>query len=232
MKLSSVSGIITQKQSEVKCTWFTTYDLVSRGDTVNEECRGTFNSDSQTGWGNGYRYACIHSGNIRASGDLATTWYNYALASAGTIYDDYTPTSSNPAANAAPATESICPKGWTLPPVAQIRIIGNKTSTYIPSLSPVGGGNWGNGTLSYESNGYLWSSESASDAARSARRMGLSYNVDTLYSSNGYSRFMGYYIRCINKQKTVLDLTYMQEMTPEIASPPQPLDYFLGNSRL
>ena len=62
--------------------------------------------------------------------------------------------------------------------------------------------------------------------------LGRNVNISNLYTSYAL-RYRGLYIRCINKQKTVLDLTYMQEMTPEIAGfSSQPLDYFLDYSRL
>ena len=120
-------------------------------------------------------------------------------------------TSSNPVTNTSPATESICPKGWTLPSNTQIHTIGNNTSTYVSNFSPVLGGRYYSSALNDEDNrGFWWSSE----ASNNARRYRLNYNGNTLYSSSDGTRLGGFYIRCINKQKTVLDLTYMQEMTP------------------
>ena len=213
MKLSSVSGIITQKQPEVKCTWFTTYDLVSRGtDTAGQnECYGGWDETTRTGWGPGYQYACIHSGSTEHSGG-PTVWYNYALASAGTIIDENT-SSTNPANNMNAATESVCPSGWTLPTAKQT---DNNRDT--SSFSPVLGGNYGNGILSNEgTRGRWWGSTAYNGAARYL----LYYDGSILYTGNG-GRHSGLYIRCVSEEKAITSLTYMQDMTPE------PLDYFLG----
>ena len=162
--------------------------------TSGKECYGSYNSTSQTGWGPAYQNACIHSGTIKALGDLPTNWYNYTLASAGTIIDENT-TSSAPATNTTKATESICPKGWTLPDKAQSHSIGPDadSATYIPSFSPVLGGNYGNGTLYNEAtHGYWWGSE----AYNGARRYALGYNGSILYTNNN-SRHGGVYVRCV-----------------------------------
>ena len=81
--------------------------------TSGKECWGSYSSASDTGWGPAYENSCIHSGTIISSGDLPTNWYNYTLATAGTIIDKNT-ASSSPATNTTKTTESICPKGWTL----------------------------------------------------------------------------------------------------------------------
>ena len=125
---------------------------------------------------------------------MPTNWYNYTLASAGTIIDEDT-TSSNPATNTADSTESICPKGWTLPSRVQTRSIGPGagSSTYVSSFSPVLGGDYGNATLDNEStHGYWWGSE----AYNGARRYYLNYNGSSLYTSYG-SRYYGRYVRCV-----------------------------------
>ncbi|MBQ3441540.1 hypothetical protein IJG27_04535 [Candidatus Saccharibacteria bacterium] len=156
-----------------------------------KECYGTWNGTSQKGWGPGYGNNCIHSGAISSSGDLPTNWYNYALASAGTIVEENT-TSSNPATNIDPATESICPKGWTLPDLTQIQSIGNNTSAYVSSFYPVLGGGYSSGTLNNEAtHGYWWGSE----AYRGATRYRLDYN-GSLYTYDG-SRRSGLYVRCV-----------------------------------
>ncbi|MBQ3441248.1 hypothetical protein IJG27_02980, partial [Candidatus Saccharibacteria bacterium] len=128
----------------------TTYDLATYG-TSGKECYGGWSSTTSTGWGPAYENSCIHSGTIKALGDLPTNWYNYALASAGTIIDENT-TSSNPAANTTAATESICPKGWTLPNKTQISSIGSSSgsTTYISIFSPVPGGSYYNSNLNDE----------------------------------------------------------------------------------
>ncbi|MBQ3441102.1 hypothetical protein IJG27_02190 [Candidatus Saccharibacteria bacterium] len=166
-------------------------NLVTYGPS-GKECYGTYNSTSQTGWGPAYENACIHSGTIVASGDLPTNWYNYTLASAGTIIDRNT-TSSNPATNMDPATESICPKGWVLPSYTQIRTIGSNTDIYIPSFKPVLGGSYSNGTLGNEATrGNWWSSGVYSGE----QRYSLNYDSTRLYTS-GSRRRAGFYVRCV-----------------------------------
>ena len=162
--------------------------------TSGKECYGSYNSTSQTGWGPAYENSCIHSGTIKALGDLPSNWYNYTLATAGTIIDKNT-SSDNPATNTNPATESICPKGWTLPDTMQTRSIGpnSGSTTYVSSFSPILGGNYYNGTLTNEAtHGYWWGSE----AYNGARRYLLNYDGSSLYTSNG-RRYFGYYIRCV-----------------------------------
>ena len=152
-----------------------------------KECYGAWNDTSQTGWGPVYENNCIHSGTIVSSGDLPTNWYNYTLASAGTIIDEDT-TSSNPATNMDKATESICPKGWTLP--AKTQIDGQRD---VSSFSPLLGGHYENSKLNSEATrGYWWGSEASS----SAKRYNLLYNGSSLYTS-GITRRCGLYIRCV-----------------------------------
>ena len=164
--------------------------------TSGKECYGTYNSSSQTGYGPGYENNCIHSGTIVSSGDLPTNWYNYTLTSAGTIIDEDT-TSSSPATNTADSTESICPKGWTLPSRVQTRSIGPSagSSTYVSNFSPVLGGNYRNNSLYYETIiGYWWSS----NAYNSVGRYIMSYEDDNmLYTRNYGRRYDGIYIRCV-----------------------------------
>ena len=95
------------------------------------------------------------------------------------------------------ATESICPKGWTLPNATQIRSIGpdSGSTTYVSSFSPVLGGNYNASVLDRDTtNGYWWGSE----AYNGAVRRNLGYSNDTLlYISNYGGRNRGYYIRCV-----------------------------------
>ena len=107
------------------------------------------------------------------------------------------------------ATESICPKGWTLPTMKQID--NNRDLT---NFSLVLGGSYVNGTLVNEATlGYWWGSEFYNGAIRYY----LSYYGSSLYTSNYYRNF-GLYIRCVSEEKTVADLTYLQDMTGEIAN--------------
>ena len=108
------------------------------------------------------------------------------------------------------ATESVCPKGWTLPSKTQID--GQRD---INSFSPVLGGYYYNGTLNDEATyGIWWGSE----AYLGASRYNLRYNGSNLYTSSNGSRYGGRYVRCVSEEKTVTDLTYLQDMTGEIAN--------------
>ena len=111
-------------------------------------------------------------------------WYNYAIASAGTIVE---PTTTDDVTNTNAATESVCPKGWTLPTTKQID--ANRDTA---SFSPVLGGYYGNGTLYDEATYVRWW---GSEASNGARRYRLGYN-GSLYTYDG-SRRSGLYVRCV-----------------------------------
>ena len=141
---------------------------------------------------------------------------NYAIASAGTIVE---PTTTDNATNTNAATESVCPKGWTLPTTKQTSAIGpikSSSSTYIVSFTPVRGGYYNNGVLNVNATtyGFWWSSET-SDIGPTRYR--LVYNSDNLYTDIS-RRYYSFYIRCVSEEKTVTDLTYLQDMTGEIAN--------------
>ena len=120
------------------------------------------------------------------------------------------------------ATESICPKGWTLPTMKQID--NNRDLT---NFSPVLGGYYDNGTLYYESTrGGWW----GSTAYNGALRYRLVYSGSSLYTVNGSYRHNGFYIRCVSEEKTVADLTYLQDMTGEIAD--KIVGFFISLSRI
>ena len=148
----------------------------------------------------GYTNSCIHSGsNAYTSGD--TAWYNYALATAGTITG---------IDNIDTANETICPKGWTMPTRIQVN-----ANTNVAASSPVFGGHYNDGTLYRESDrGYWWTTDSFSNVYRHS----MNYDGSRLYSDTSNARFKGFYIRCVSEEKTVTDLTYMQDMTPSIAN--------------
>ena len=155
--------------------------------TSGKECWGTYSDSTKKGYGPGYENNCIHSGTIVSSEDLPTNWYNYTLATAGTIVDKNT-SSSNPATNTVKATESVCPKGWTLPSKSQIDSQRN-----VASFSPILGGTYGNGRLNNEATHGLWW---GSEAYNGATRYSLSYNGGNLH--NGYYvRNNGFYVRCV-----------------------------------
>ena len=37
---------------------------------------------------------------------------------------------------------------------------------------------------------------------------------NSLNTNSGNFRYAGFYIRCVSEEKTITDLTYMQDMTP------------------
>ena len=99
------------------------------------------------------------------------------------------------ALTSAGAAFLICPKGWTLPSVEQIRSIGPDagSTTYVSNFSPVLGGNYANGKLYFESTrGFWWGSTMFDGAARYL----LYYYGSSLYTYN-VDRVDGFYVRCI-----------------------------------
>ena len=189
--------------------------MVGKG-TSGGECYGTYDSTSGTGSGAGYVNGCIHSGSTEHSGG-PTVWYHYVAASAGTIKNSSS--SDTPGSNVI-ATESICPKGWTLPSKKQMDILGNSdgSSTYISSFSPSIAGWYYNGNLKNETDrGIYW----GSDAPNGAKRYDITYNPTSnkigVGSGGNYGRNKGHNIRCVSEEKDVSDLTYMQDMTPSVA---------------
>ena len=83
------------------------------------------------------------------------------------------------------------------------------------NFNSVLGGYYRNGTLLNESTyGYWWGSTAYNGAQRYS--LGYNYNGGNLYTGN-YGRRDGSYVRCVSEEKTVTDLTYLQDMTGEIA---------------
>ena len=108
-----------------------------------------------------------------------------------------TPTGASPstASSTTTATQSICPKGWTLPSQTQIDSLsgGSSNTTYVGSFSPVLGGYYLNGTLGNESTYGFWWGSTAYD---SAQRYLLYYDGSSLYTDGG-TRRSGFYVRCV-----------------------------------
>ena len=112
---------------------------------------------------------------------------------------------SDDTGNLNTATESVCPKGWTLPSKTQ-----TDSQKDITSFSPVLGGHYSDGGTLYNdgTRGIWW----GSTAYNGAERYGLGYNGSSLYTRSG-RRHNGIYVRCVSEEKTVTDLTYLQDMT-------------------
>ena len=82
------------------------------------------------------------------------------------------------------------------------------------SFSPVLGGYYRNGTLYNEATYGVWWGSTAYDGVS---RYYLYYNGSSLYTSS-YGRHTGLYVRCVSEEKTVTDLTYLQDMTGGIVN--------------
>ena len=82
------------------------------------------------------------------------------------------------------------------------------------------------GVLATENtNGNWW----GSTAYSGTQRYRLRYNDGSLHTG-GNRRYYGLYIRCISEEKTVTDLTYLQDMTGEIAN--KASGFFISLSRI
>ena len=109
--------------------------------------------------------------------------------------------------NTNTATESVCPRNWTLPTKKQI-----DSNTNVTEFSPVLGGGYGNGDLMNEAtHGFWWGSESGTTGTM---RHVLGYIADSNLYVDGYNRRGAVYIRCVSEEKAITSLTYMQDMTP------------------
>ena len=184
-----------------------TYDLVSRGKNTagQNECYGDYDYNNLVGWGPAYQNSCLHSDSNNYSGGN-TVWYNYTLATAGTIIDENT-SSSSPVTNMNTATESVCPNGWTLPTTKQID--ANRDDT---NFNPVVGGGYYNGSPGDEAtHGFWWGSE----AYNGGERYRLGYRSNASLYTGSEPRRNGRYIRCVSEEKAITSLTYMQDMTPQ-----------------
>ena len=76
------------------------------------------------------------------------------------------------------------------------------------------GGYYYDGVPNHEARaGSWWGSE----VYNGATRYRLTYLDGSQYTGY-YNRYTGLYIRCVSEEKTVTDLTYLQDMTGEIAN--------------
>ena len=97
-----------------------------------------------------------------------------------------------------------------------MKIIGDTSgsTTYYGVFNPTVGGRYYNGSLQDgPTSGYWW----GAGVNNGARRYRL-YNDSSVLITNVSHRYVGYYIRCVSEEKDVSDLTYMQDMTPSIAT--------------
>lgn len=122
-------------------------------------------------------------------------YYNYCAASAGTICTD---------PNSAEASSDICPSGWRLPTVTEFGTIGNSSSTYVSTFSPIYSGTYSSGWLVATGSFGRWWSATAGDATTG--RYALVYNSGMLFSNINFDRMFGLSVRCVMKN-------YMQDQT-------------------
>ncbi|MBQ6409665.1 hypothetical protein IJI18_00195, partial [Candidatus Saccharibacteria bacterium] len=129
---------------------------------------------------NGMINPCLKEG-VDNNGN-PTTYYNYAIASAGTITG---------ATNNDTQIYDICPSGWRLPSNNEMNIL----YSYGSSFNLIYGGFYWD-TVFYSqyvnSRGIWWGSEPYSNNGR----YGMRYNAGT-FESDANQRYAGIYIRCI-----------------------------------
>ena len=135
--------------------------------------------------GNSFTEGRVHAGEA-SNGESATDtgyWYNYCAASAGEVCNSY---------QTQNATQSICPKNWRLPTRSEQR--GITGTTYLSAFSPVTGGGYGGGAPFDVNYGYWWSSTGSGGYDQ----CNLIYDGSSLYTSEVYNKYYGYYVRCVH----------------------------------
>ena len=158
------------------------YDLKNDAASSSTHCYGT-----DSGTGNGYTNACMYYTPSDVNiGGAPNAWYNYAGATAGTIVS-----------GTAEATESICPKGWTLPTNIQGMTLASVITASITPFNSIYGGYLYNGTPWYETTYGSWWTTTA-NGATSRRR--FYYNNGAITGNSSYYRYSGYYVRCIARK--------------------------------
>ena len=138
---------------------------------------------SSAGGGDSYTQARIHVGTD--TDGSATVWYNYGAASAGTILGS---------SNAMTATQDICPAGWRMPSYAETTALVSAISTTPDVFSPVTGGHYFTGDITYHTWGFWWTSSASADTLRSV----MDYVNGGLAHTGAY-RTAGMFIRCVAK---------------------------------
>ena len=115
-------------------------------------------------------------------------WYNYDTATADQIYGTNLITTK--------ATQSVCPKNWTLPSNDQIQGLYNNRSSYASIFSGTTGGGLYNTSQLYTTYGYYWGSETIGSASDYRKLLQWTGSDSTLGVNSGY-RSAGYFIRCV-----------------------------------
>ena len=181
---------------------------------------GTFTLPASSTWSNNVTSeAKLHVATN--SGYEGEVYYNWYAATAGS-------TESN---DGVSANTSICPKGWRLP------INGDETQDLSwAKLMNAHGLTTGAGLLNEKGLGFdkyygYWGWQEASEGAQgsygyfwsstpssASNAYYFAYDSTTIYPQGNLTKGYGRSIRCVFDDRTIEDLTYMQEMTPEVCS--------------
>ena len=143
--------------------------------------------------GNSYSYTAPQttiSSNTSYGG-----YYNYCAASAGTVCND---------TMEQDALQDICPKGWRLPTLNEMKGI----ASYASAFSPVYSGSYSNGSLYYTgSGGYWWSATAYGTTIQFI--MGYSDGSLDIHDTNsGYRKNLGLSVRCIHSNPGTLTISF------------------------
>ena len=136
----------------------------------------------------------------------------------GGYYTFYTATAGTGGTNleSGYAPSSICPKGWRLPTGGEFQALYNN---YKSSALMQGEPNFtlsrsvGYGSVHDQGSGLFWSSTVVNANSAYSLYLGSS-NVYPTYS---FLKYNGFSVRCMAEDRTISDITYMQDMTSKIA---------------
>jgi uncharacterized protein (TIGR02145 family) len=134
--------------------------------------------------GNSFTEGRSHAGT---SGKTGTGyWYNYCAASAGTVCVGSSVSQD--------ASYDICPAGWRLPTLTEIRGI----LSYSSAFSPIYGGEWygGNNVSAEGGSAGWWTATARTDVFSDGEQYYLNWDDDYL-SIVSVARDWGFFIRCI-----------------------------------
>ncbi len=145
---------------------------------------------------------CLEVGTD-SNGD-PTVWYNFAAASGGSITGQK---------NLNEAVDSVCPKGWRLPTNAEHLGIANN-DTYKALYNPVGGGEHIGTVELLPAVGLWWSSTQYNEYNR--YWLAYSNTSDTLTATGRVYRFSSIFVRCIKGDRTINEVSYMQDVDEKI----------------
>ena len=137
-------------------------------------------------------------------------YYNYYTATAGWG------TNSISSGNTA---QSICPRGWRLPTGGtngEYQALYNKYNSSVLMQGDPGfalsGYVFDGSTVNLNDYGYAWSSTIINASSAYLLRLSSS-DVTPTHANNKY---YGLHIRCVVEDRTISDITYMQDMSPKI----------------